>query len=1496
MATRKKTRKTTVPAPRRRTAALAFDAIAVEGGLLSPDWLTRIAQLAAPQQTGPDYRVPKGLNVREEISRYWRIAQALRGEFEKGLAAKDSGPLAEQFVTALLRECFGFASLSSAEPVLVNERSYPIGHAAVSGRVPVVIAPAAAGLDERLAALGDSGRKRSAFGLAQEFLNAAEGAQWGLATDGQRLRLLRDNASLTRPAWIEADLARIFSEERYAEFTALWLLCHETRFGAYGAAPADSPLESWRAAGREEGTRAREHLRLGVEQAILALGEGFLANPANTALKAALHHGVLSRHGYFQELLRLVYRMIFLLTVEERGLLHSESAPDEARARYAAGYALRRLRERAVRRSAHDRFHDLWDGLAIVFRGLAAGEPLLGLPALAGLFRPDQCPNLDAARLENRHLLLAIFRLAWLKNDGGIARVNWRDMGPEELGSVYESLLELVPCVDDNCRVFSFATGAETKGNARKTTGSYYTPDSLVQVLLDSALEPVVADTITKNPEAAAEALLELTIVDPACGSGHFLLAAARRLAAHVARLTTNGTPSAADYRHALRQVVGRCIFGVDRNPMAVELCKVSLWMEAVEPGLPLSFLDSHIQHGNSLLGTTPELMAKGIPDEAWNPIEGDDKKIASALKKRNKKSAKGQRALDLFSRPSDAEVKTVARAVTDLDAASDTSPEGLAKKESAWEGILGSAEYRHQKLVADAWCAAFVWPKQPGPFAETAPTNDVWRQLRDGQGNLPELIARTICDLARQYGFFHWHLQFPQVFGRGGFHVVLGNPPWEQVLLNEEEWFAQRHPEIAAAPNSAAREALIEGLGSESMSLVADFAAAVRAVDGEAAFVRNSGAYPITGRGRINTYSLFQERVEKAVHPVGRVGVILPTGALTDFSQAGVTAVLVREARLATAFDFENGAKADGGKWFPSVHSQTRFVLLAFAGRDLRLPRVNFAASCVSVADARVRSMGISSDLIARISPNTETVVLFHAQPEIAIAERMLECGIFLGSDVGASLGISFAQPFNASSDSRFFRMAEDLGVRNVGLLGVIRVGDTEWWPLLEGKCGERYNHRFGSFEGATRAIRERKNAGAPELSEERLAMADVVSVPRYWVLKDDAYRAGAEGGDYWQLLYRFSAYPENERTMIAWIAPGFPSTHIAPRILLPDRNDVEGLTFLVAALNSFAYDFFVRRRMSRQGLDFFIVKQTVVPRAGRLAEICVSNQWITERVLELSYVAWDLMPFAQDVDYYGPPFRWDSERRFFLRAELDAAFFHLYGLSRENANYVMDTFPIVRRNDERDYGEYRTKRVILETYDAMAEAIQAGKHFETRLDPPPADARLTHPPRAQISPVEIPHRPKLTPEGDGARFIWAALHVTGGMIELRELAFAYALRSEPKLLVDVLEKQQHQQASQARLWRARADSQRPPTGYLTALLAGLGERSAVARDVNERGRPFVAATDHTPDASEIEAWYLFEAKLCIEAARSLSPVESKHIRERLKDEPEIMDLVKSA
>ena len=642
-------------APRRSRpgeARIAFDGLSIEGGLLGAEWLGKVAQLDATAQKPADYHVPEGLHVRDEIARSWRIGQACFRKMESGRASGgDARALAERFLEAFLRDAFGFTSLAHAEPTTIDERVYPVRFFTLGDRVPIVSAPAGAGLDTPLPELGDDRRRRSAFGLLQETLNASGAALWGLATDGLSLRIARDNASLTRPAWIEADLGRIFTEDLYPDFAALWLLAHESRFGRADDPPESCPLEVWREVGRQEGTRARDKLSDGFRQALEILGQGFLSHAANRKLRAALHAGVLTREHYFGQLLRLVYRLVFLLTVEERELLHPRDASDSACRLYAEGYGLRRLRDRAVRASAHDAQGDLWEAVRIVFRSLADGEPRLGLPALAGLFAPDECPDLDAARLENRALLGALFHLAWLRERSGLVRVNWRDMGPDELGYVYEGLLELVPQITGDGRSFSFAGAAESQGHERKTTGSYYTPDELVQVLLTSALDPVVERTVDAHPEDAVDALLELTIVDPACGSGHFLLAAARRLADRIAHIRAGGTPTPDDYQHALRDVVRRCIYGVDMNPLAVEICKVGLWMESIDPGLPLTFLESHIRCGNSLIGTSRALMGDEVPDAAWTVLEGDDRKVTRALKRLNKEELRGQQRLEFEPR-----------------------------------------------------------------------------------------------------------------------------------------------------------------------------------------------------------------------------------------------------------------------------------------------------------------------------------------------------------------------------------------------------------------------------------------------------------------------------------------------------------------------------------------------------------------------------------------------------------------------------------------------------------------------------------------------------------------------------------------------------------------------------------------------------------------------------------------------------------------------------
>jgi N-6 DNA Methylase len=525
-------------------------------------------------------------------------------------------------------------------------------------------------------------------------------------SNGLCLRILRDNASLTRQAYVEFDLKGMMKGEVYADFTLLWLLGHQSRVEA--ERPESCWLEKWSQAAQVEGTRALDQLQKGVERAIAALGRGFL-DPANSTLREKLRTGILTSRDYYRQLLRLIYRLLFLFVAEDRGLLLERNGDSPARERYTRYYSTARIRRLATQRRG-TRHWDLYEGLRVVMKRLGSdqGCPELSLPALGSfLFSDRAIPDLLDSRIANRDFLEAVRDLAQTDERDSFRLVDYKNLGSEELGSVYESLLELHPEVNIDAGDFALVTSS---GHERKSTGSYYTPTSLITCLLDSALDPVIEEAAKReNPE---QARLSLKVCDPACGSGHFLIAAAHRIARRLAAVRTGDEePSPEATRRALRDVIGRCIYGVDVNEMAVELCKVALWMEALEPGMPLSFLDHRIQCGNSLLGTTPGLLANGIPDAAFTAIEGDDKSFTTSLQRRNREERAGQMALPMVAEEV-AAYGNLSEGVAYLDTMDDTSISGVQEKEARYERLSESDEYRKTRLLADAWCAAFVWRK----------------------------------------------------------------------------------------------------------------------------------------------------------------------------------------------------------------------------------------------------------------------------------------------------------------------------------------------------------------------------------------------------------------------------------------------------------------------------------------------------------------------------------------------------------------------------------------------------------------------------------------------------------------------------------------------------------------------------------------------------------------------------------------------------------------
>ncbi len=587
----------------------------------------------------------------------------------------------------------GYGRLTTQTAPVIEDRSYPIER--FYNHTPIHLIGCNLTLDRRTKGARGAATA-SPHSMVQAYINRSENHLWAFLSNGRQLRLLRDNVALSRQAYVEFDLEAMMEGDVYSDFALLWMLCHQSRVET--EKPEDCWLEKWSKLAREQGTRVLNDLRNGVAKAIEALGRGFIAHPQNDALRHNLQEtGSLGKAEFYRQLLRIVYRLLFLFVAEDRDLLHPPDADENAKGLYRKYYSTTRLRDMSLKMRG-SKHADLWHSLSLIFSSLGKNEgcPRLALVGLgsflwnsksvADLIGPHEVSESDTAvQITNDHLLTAIRALAYVEQDKVLRSVDYRNLGSEELGSVYESLLELHPDMHVEARQFDLRSAA---GNERKTTGSYYTPDSLVQCLLDSALDPVVKDRLRgKKGKDAEEAILSITVCDPACGSGHFLIAAAHRLARQLARLRTGESePSPEDHQHALRDVIGRCIYGVDINPMAVELCKVSLWMEAIEPGKPLDFLDHHIQVGNSLLGTTPALMSQGIPDAAFEPIEGDDKKVCTEYKKLNKSQRSGQQDMfDIFAgRPWERQ-GNLAASIINLDSMPSDTPEQVEAKAKAY-------------------------------------------------------------------------------------------------------------------------------------------------------------------------------------------------------------------------------------------------------------------------------------------------------------------------------------------------------------------------------------------------------------------------------------------------------------------------------------------------------------------------------------------------------------------------------------------------------------------------------------------------------------------------------------------------------------------------------------------------------------------------------------------------------------------------------------------
>jgi len=1359
------------------TTTQVTESIRVVGGLLPADMITRIMTGKDVSGSTPaDYHVVGVRSVKDAAERHWDY---LKGAWRVlrdaiGHGSDPRGLATENWLLPLFDE-HGYGRLTRLHAGIAADdatKVFPVSHA--WQHLPIHLVPWGQKLDERPAA-----GELPPQSMLQDCLNRTAGHLWGIISNGSVLRLLRDTTTLTGAAYLEVDLAAMFDGEVFEDFVLLYRLLHVSRFEIADGAPVSTcRMERWRTEAIEAGTRALDQLRDGVKDAIVALGTGFLKHPANAAFREDFDKDQAKR-----ALLRLVYRLLFWFVAEDRDALHAPGTDDKTRRRYAAYFSARRLRDVSMRGvgTAHG---DLWRAVRLILSGFGAegGLPHLGLPGLGGIY--DDTPTdevLAGLELSNEQLLTAVKSLSRVrdKSTNRWRRIDYRNLGAEELGAIYESLLELVPDRDGQ---YTFVL-RDAAGNDRKSTGSYYTPTSLIDCLLDSTLDPVLDDATkqaeiaataagTDVPAAIAESLLSVTVCDPACGSGHFLVAAARRIAKRVAAVREhNPEPTLESLRTALRDVITRCIYGVDLNPMAVELAKVSLWLEALDPGNPLSFLDAHIKHGNALIGATPKLIDEGIPDAAFKPVEGDDEKWARFLAKTNEKQRTGQGSLF--------KVEDIA-GYTNTQLADDllritTAPAGslrdVHRLAVAYQDWAKSAQRRRQVEIANAWCAAFMWHKSKD--APPAITYDLFQSLKkDESTSLAAAVTAEVDRLRGEYGFFHWHLEFPDIFrvpaGRGvyvdpdtgwegGFRVILANPPWDTVEFKEKDYFSVVDPSIAMLAG-AARKAAIEHWEKRDPDEAKYYHIARRKVKSTFLYDSRSGMYPLCAKGltapgvnSLQTDMLFAELFGALVASVGRIGCIIPTAISTGAGGQHLFDAFTRRGRVASLYDFENRRGL-----FPGVDSRSKFCLLSLTGKTLREPAARFAFFLLDTSDLDdpIRVFALTPEDLALINPNTGTLPIFRSQKDAVLAAVIYRRVPVLWNEKkrdGNPWGIRFKNLFNTSDDSDIYRTREQLEAAGWRLSGnVFTLGGERMLPLYEGKMVDFFNHRAADVIKSATAV-NRKNQ-PHYLTSAELQDPARCALPLNWIAESGAIATMRNGKETkvagvaerlaevrwehsWLCGWCNVTASTNERTSIPAFLPIAATVEPFP-LMLPAGSPTL-VAGLIAAQSSLVFDFVSRQKIGGTHMQHFIWEQLPVPTPAMLEP---HLPFIVPRVLELVYTAYDMTPLARDLGDEGEPLCWDEDRRAQLRAELDAFFFRMYGIdNRDDVDYILETFQTetggLKHNEIRDHGEYRTKRLVLAEYDRMAAADAAGVPYNSPLALPPGQGPR-HPAREARAP----------------------------------------------------------------------------------------------------------------------------------------------------------------
>ncbi|TEU18425.1 MAG: hypothetical protein E3J21_06070 [Anaerolineales bacterium] len=1187
-----------------------------------------------------------------------------------------------------------------------------------------------------------------------------EDVAWGMVTNGAQWRLFHREEASPIETFLHVDLETLIAHNDLETYTIF------QRFFGRGAFDwADDGrlqvLDRYKAQS-DEGTRLiEEHLKDEVEEIVKSLCRGLIEDFERDGDDVTQRD---VRRDIYHSAIFMLYRLLFVLYAEARGFLPLDSP------RYAPLSFDRLLTEVEAHHRGEGRYPDdyyLWRRLRDLFALIDQGDEEGRIIAYnGGLFDPEKQPTLAKRGARNPFVERALVALAFLPaGDGSLSldRIDYRDLAVRHLGSLYESLLEynlfvvhdepVVMRTVQKQTVFVPLSQAgkvkahetvlpigevylsETEGE-RKSSGSYYTVEPIVDYCVRKAvgdkvdgLWAPVAEELERDLAAlqvaadegeavrlrkhiddkllafVEEKLLGLRILDPAMGSGHFLVNAVNYLANRIVDLlnTTDWVNESieTDIIHWKRLVAERCIYGVDKNPLAVEMAKLSLWITTAALDRPLEFFDHHLRPGDSLIGTRlpdlgvhPRAMHRNVQD-AGRSKTFDQFQLRTTM----------ERVLDDF-----AEFYRLDRDRTD----------DIKRKEHLYGRIREalSSYLELADLHTSVWFDGKIDEETYATLGRAVGDRATWVEAKE------QLGLKTVLEQHRDKHFFHWELEFPEVFWpslstsarsavggsreRAGFDVVLANPPWDIWKPNSQEFFTRYDRNFRRLNKQQAKQRIAQLF--QNPRIQAEWEAYERFFQQGSEYYRNCGRFEhqsgdVGGRqvsGDLNLYKLFLELFYDLAEG-GQCAIVVPSGLYTDLGCKGLRELFYDQTEVQSLYCFENRRGI-----FPGIHRSFKFIVFAFrkGGCTQAFKSAFFLHRVERLKTLDRDALSLPVDLVKELSPRAYSVLEVRSQQDIKILRKMFRFPL-LGEDVPDTWRVQLTTEFHMTNDSDLFN-TEGRGL-----------------PLYEGKMIWQYDHRFAEPRYWVEEAKGRERLARKEIGRIEQALADRFvptgkgskrgRLAAFLLEKRGKPKVGEDeielDYEHYRLGFRDIAASTNERTFISTVlAPNwFCNNKCITNVPLyfdvlavdPSSSDFsvyyrpllspQEICFVVALFNSFAVDYIIRFKISTT-LNMFYVYELPIPRYttgdpyfAEIVERCGMLVCTTPEYDDLK----DELGISRGVT--------DPEQRRRLMAEIDAYVALIYELTEEELRHILTRFPLV---------DDAVKRGVLEAYRALTRS----------------------------------------------------------------------------------------------------------------------------------------------------------------------------------------------